>query len=165
MFEPVVSAMHVLVVAHAMPSYGTNIIRVCIELMAAHGSSSHCPRLLKDAQMIVDANGLHDELGRTQSHRDHHDALVAPRGSQRQDTAWRRARHHLAAQTLHDWSLLGAALQSCARNRAHVSEVHVHACCMPQRAAREHEVLMEVEVSCAEHGTVSSATLGVNSWQ
>ena len=72
-------------VAHEMPSYGNNIIRVCIELMAAHGSSSHCLRLLKDARMIVDANGPHDELGRTQSHRDHHDAPVAPRGSQRQN--------------------------------------------------------------------------------
>ena len=74
--------MRVLVVAHAMPSYGTNISRVCVQLMATHGSSSHYLRLLKDARMIVDANGLHDELGRTQPHRDHCDALVAPRGSQ-----------------------------------------------------------------------------------
>jgi hypothetical protein len=73
------------VAAHAMPSYVTNISRACIELMAAHGSSSHCVRLLKDAQMIVDANGLHDELGRTQPHRDQCDAVVAPRGSQRWD--------------------------------------------------------------------------------
>ena len=157
--------MHVLVVAHAMPSYSKRINRVCIKLMTAHGSGSHCLRLLKDAQMIVDANGPHDELGRTQSHRDHHDDLVPPRGSQRQDTAWRRARHHLPAQTLHAWSLLGAALQSCASNRAHVSEVHVHACCMPSRAAREHGVLMEVKASCAEDGAVASATPGVGSWQ
>jgi hypothetical protein len=157
--------MYVLVVAHTMPSYSTRIDRVCIKLMAAHGSSSHCLRLLKDAQMIVDANGPHDDLGRTQSHRDHHDALVAPRGSQRQDTAWRRARHHLAAQTLHDWSLLGAALQSCTRHRAHVSEVHVHACCMPSRAVREHEVPMVVKASCAEHGAVASASPRDGSWQ
>ena len=77
--------MHVLVVAHAMPSYSKRINRVYIKLMAARGSSGRCLRLLKDARMIVDANGPHDELGRTQSHRDHHDAPMAPRGSERQN--------------------------------------------------------------------------------
>ena len=115
-FEPVVSAMYVLVVAHAMPSYSTRINRVCIKLMAAHGSSGHCLRLLKDARMIVDANSLHDELGRTQPHRDHHDAPVAPRGSERQNMIWSHVRYHRAAQNPHAWSLLGAALQSCARD-------------------------------------------------
>ena len=152
--------MYVLVVpvAHAMPSYSERVNRVCIKLMAAHGSSSPCLRLLKDARMIVDANGPHDELGRTQSHRDHNGAPMASRDSQRPGTIWRRVLHHLAVQVLHAWSLLGAALQSCARVRAHVSEVHVHAYCMRSWAAREHEVLVKDDASCAEHGAVASAS-------
>jgi len=157
--------MHVLVVAHAMLSYGTRINRVCMKLMAAHGSSSHCLRLLKHDQMIVDANVSDDELGRTQSHRDHYGAPVASRDSQRQGMVWRRVRHYLAVQILLAWSLLGAALQSCALDAVYVSEVHVHACCMPSRAARAKEVLMEVEASCAEHGAVASASPRDGSWQ
>ena len=89
--------MNVLVVAHAIPSYSTRINRACIKLMAAHGSSGRCLRLLKDARMIVDANGPHDELGKTQSHRDHHDAPVAPRGSERQSRIDVRAGANLLA--------------------------------------------------------------------
>jgi hypothetical protein len=78
---------------------------------------------------------------------------------------WRHVRHHLAAQNLHAWSLLGAALQSCARDRAHVSEVHVHACCMVSRAAREHKMIIEAESSCAEQIAVASASPRDGSWQ
>ena len=46
-----------------------------------------------------------------------------------------------------------------------MSEVHVHAYCMPSRAAREHEVLMKVEASSAEHGAVASASPRDGSWQ
>ena len=152
-------------VAHAMPSYGNCINRVCIKLMPAHGSNSHCLRLLKHDQMIVDANMSDDELGRTQSHRDHNGAPMASRDSQRPGTIWRRVLHHLAVQILHAWSLLGAALQSCALNAVYMSEVHVHACCTPSRAARAKEVLMEVEASCAEHGTAASASPRDGSWQ
>ena len=115
--------------------------------------------------MIVDANVSDDELGRTQSHRDHYGAPVASRDSQRQGMVWRRVRHYLAVQILLAWSLLGAALQSCALDAVYVSEVHVHACCMPSRAARAKEVLMEVEASCAEHGAVASASPRDGSWQ
>ena len=130
-----------------------------------NGSSSHCLRLLKHDQMIVDANVSDDELGRTQSHRDHYGAPVASRDSQRQGMVWRRVRHYLAVQILLAWSLLGAALQSCALDAVYVSEVHVHACCMPSRAAIAKEVLMEVEASCAEHGAVASASPRDGSWQ
>ena len=78
---------------------------------------------------------------------------------------WRRVRHYLAVQILLAWSLLGAALQSCALDAVYVSEVHVHACCMPSRAALAKEVLMEVEASCAEHGAVASASPRDGSWQ
>ena len=77
--------------------------------------------------MIVDANVSDDELGMTQSRRGHYRAPVASRDSQRQGMLWRRVTHHLAIQIPHVWSLMGAALQSCARDRARVSEVHVHA--------------------------------------
>ena len=145
-------------VAHAMPSYGNCINRVCIKLMPAHGSNSHCLRLLKHDQMIVDANVSDDELGRTQSHRDHYGAPVASRDSQRSGMVWRRVPHHLAIHILHAWSLLGAALQSCALDAVYVSELHVHACCTPSRAARAKEMLMEVETSRAEHEAVASAS-------
>ena len=115
--------------------------------------------------MIVDANVSDDELGMTQSHRDHYAAPVASRDSQRQGTVRRRVPHHLAIHILHDWSLLGAALQSCAFNDAYVSEVHVHACCTLSRAARAKEMLMQVEVSCAKHGAVASASPRDGNWQ
>ena len=89
----------------------------------------------------------------------------ASRDSQRQGTVRRRVPHHLAIHILHDWSLLGAALQSCAFNDAYVSEVHVHACCTLSRAARAKEVLMEVEVSCAKHGAIASASPRDGTWQ
>ena len=41
----------------------------------------------------------------------------------------------------------------------------MHAYCMPSRAAREHEVLMKVEASSAEHGAVASASPRDGSWQ
>ena len=152
-------------VALAMLSYGTGINRVCIKLMAAHGSSSHCLRLLKHDQMIVDANVSDDELGRTQSHRDHNGVPMVYRDSQRPGTIWRRVPHHLAVQILHAWSLLGAALQSCALNAVYMSEVQMHACCTPSRAARANEVLMEVKASCAEHRAAASASPKDGSWQ
>ena len=68
-------------VADEMPRYGNCINRVCIKLMTAHGSRIHCLRLLKHDQMIVDANVSDDELGMTQSHRDHYGAPVASRDS------------------------------------------------------------------------------------
>ena len=71
-------------VAHAINSCCTSISKVSNTLMTAHESSSHCLWPLKDDRMIVDANGLHDEEGRAQSHRDHHDDPMTPRGSQRQ---------------------------------------------------------------------------------
>ena len=46
-----------------------------------------------------------------------------------------------------------------------MSEVHVHAYCMRSRAAREHEVLMKVEASSAEHRAAASASLRDGSWQ
>jgi hypothetical protein len=148
-----------------MPSYGNCINRVCIKLMTAHGSSSHCLRLLKHDQMIVDANVSDDELGRTQSHRDHNGVPMASRDSERPGTIWRRVPHHLAVQILHAWPLLGAALQSCALNAVCMSEVHVHACCTLSRAARAKEVLIEVDASCAEHGAAASASPKDGSWQ
>ena len=41
----------------------------------------------------------------------------------------------------------------------------MHTYCMPSRAAREHEVLMKVETSSAEHGAVASASPRHGSWQ
>ena len=69
--------------------------------MAVGGSSCRGLRLLKDAQMFVDANGLHDELGRTQTPRDQCGAPVAFRGLERHEVIWRRERDHLVTQKLH----------------------------------------------------------------
>ena len=55
-----------------------------MKLMTVDGSSCHGLRLLKHDQMIMDANVSEDELGRTQSHRDHYGAPVASRDSQTQ---------------------------------------------------------------------------------
>ena len=41
----------------------------------------------------------------------------------------------------------------------------MNAFCMTSWAAREQEVLIKVEASCAEHGTVASASLQDSSWQ
>ncbi len=64
MFEPVESGIRVSVVAHAMLGYHIRISRVWIKLVAVDGSIYHGLRLIKDVQMFVYANGLHDELGR-----------------------------------------------------------------------------------------------------
>ena len=45
----------------------------------------HGLRLLKDAQMFVYANGLHDELGRTQTPRDQCGTPMASRGLERHE--------------------------------------------------------------------------------
>ena len=69
--------------------------------MAAGGSICHGLRLLKDARMVVYTNGLHDELGRTQTPRDQCGAPVAFRGLERHEMIWRRERDHLVTQKLH----------------------------------------------------------------
>ena len=69
--------------------------------MAVDGSICHGLRLLKDALMVVYANGLHDELGRTQTPRDQCGAPVASCGLDRHEVIWRRERDHLVTQKLH----------------------------------------------------------------
>ena len=69
--------------------------------MAVDGSTCHGLRLLKDAQMFVYANGLHDELGRTQTPRDQCGATMASRGLEREEAIWRRERDHFVTHKLH----------------------------------------------------------------
>ena len=69
--------------------------------MAVDGSICHGLRLLKDVRMVVYANGLHDELGRTQTPRDQCGAPVASRGLERHEVVWRRERDHFVTQKLH----------------------------------------------------------------
>ena len=69
--------------------------------MAVDGSICHGLGLLKDARMVVYTNGLHGELGRTQTPRDQCGAPVASRGLERHDEIWRHERDHLVTQKLH----------------------------------------------------------------
>ena len=101
MFEPIESGIRVSVVAHAMLGYHIRISRVWIKLVAVDGSIYHGLRLFKDVQMFVYANGLHDELGRTQTPRDQCGAPVASRGLERHEVVWRRERDHFVTQKLH----------------------------------------------------------------
>ena len=72
---------------------------------------------------------------------------------------WKRVRHRLAVQRPSWLAAAGLSSDTCALRRAHVSELHMHACCMPSRAARQHEMLMEGEASSAVHRAVASASL------